>query len=84
MVAKLKEPLESAVEQMRKSRQRLPVRRNGKVVAALVPAEDLALLDELEKQDRKDLLAHRRVLALAKKRGEKLVPLAEAKRMLGL
>ena len=84
MTAKLKEPLSTAVDQVRESRQRLTVRRNGKIVAAIVPADDLAILEELEEMDRRDLQAHRRAMARAKKRGEKPIPVEEVGRKLGL
>ena len=63
-------------------RERVIVRRNGKNVAAIVPMEDLAALEELE--DRRDLRAAKKALADAKKKGEKPIPWAKAKKELGL
>ena len=63
-------------------RERVIVRRNGKSVAAIVPMEDLSALEELE--DRRDLRAAKKALADAKKKGEKPIPWAKAKRELGL
>ena len=57
------------------------MRRNGKSVAAIVPMEDLAALEELE--DRRDLRAAKKALADAKKKGEKPIPWAKAKKELG-
>ena len=63
-------------------RERVIVRRNGKNVAAIVPMEDLAALEKLE--DRRDLRAAKKALADAKKKGEKPIPWAKAKKELGL
>ena len=63
-------------------RERIIVRRNGKNVAAIVPMEDLAALEKLE--DRRDLRAAKKALAEAKKKGEKPIPWAKAKKELGL
>ncbi|MBI4617221.1 MAG: type II toxin-antitoxin system Phd/YefM family antitoxin [Planctomycetes bacterium] len=47
--------------------ERFVLVRRGKAVAALVPVEDLALLEEME--DRDDVRAARKALAEARKRG---------------
>ena len=62
--------------------ERIIVHRRGRNLAALVPLEDLALLEELE--DREDAEAARRALANAKAKGEMPIPWAQAKKKLGL
>lgn len=60
--------------------ERVVLHRRGKDVAALVPVEDLRLLEELE--DRIDLEAAREALKEAEKMGT--VPWEEVKKKLGL
>ena len=50
-------------------KERVVVRRRGKEIAAVVPIDDLRLLEELE--DRIDLADARAALAEAKKKGTK-------------
>ncbi|TLY16409.1 MAG: type II toxin-antitoxin system Phd/YefM family antitoxin [Nitrospirae bacterium] len=61
-------------------KERVVLHRHGKEVAAVVPIEDLKLLQELE--DRIDLADARAALAEAKKKGTK--PLQTIKKELGL
>lgn len=77
-----KESFAEKVNRVVSKRERIIVRRNGKDVAALVPMEDLVALEELE--DRRDLEEAKKALADAKKRGEKPIPWAKAKKELGL
>ena len=65
-----------------RKRERIVVRRNGKSVAAIVPLEDLAALEKLE--DRRDLRAAKKAMADARKKGERPIPWARAKKELGL
>lgn len=59
--------------------ERILLHRRGKPLAALVPVEDLALLEELE--DRADLEeAHRRLA----NRKDKTIPYAQVRRDLGI
>jgi prevent-host-death family protein len=60
--------------------ERIRLGRRGRAVAALVPIEDLALIEALE--DRLDIEAARK--ALAESRGKKLIPLSRIKARLGL
>jgi len=76
------ESLAQSLSRVASKRERIIVRRNGKNVAAIVPMEDLAALEELE--DRRDLRAAKKALADAKKKGEKPIPWAKAKKELGL
>jgi prevent-host-death family protein len=62
--------------------ERIVVQRRGRKLAALIPLEDLALLEELE--DRQDAEAARRALANAKAKGEMPIPWKQAKKKLGL
>ncbi|HDL52478.1 MAG TPA: type II toxin-antitoxin system Phd/YefM family antitoxin [Proteobacteria bacterium] len=61
-------------------RERIVIRRHGKDVAALVPMEDLRLLDEIE--DRMDLEEARTALAEAEEKGT--IPWEKVKKDLGL
>src|SRR3989338_10375251 len=70
------ESLAKSLSRVASKRERVIVRRNGKNVAAIVPMEDLAALEELE--DRRDLRAAKKALADAKKKGEKPIPWANA------
>ena len=79
---KSNESLARTINRAAAKRERIIVQRNGKNVAAIVPMEDLAALEELE--DRLDLAAAKRALADSKKKGEKPIPWAKAKNELGL
>jgi len=61
-------------------RERVVVHRRGKDLAALIPVEDLALLEELE--DRRDIRQAEKALAEAKARHERPVPWEKAKKRL--
>lgn len=62
--------------------ERIVLHRRGRNLAALIPLEDLALLEELE--DRQDAEDAQKALAEAKAKGEKPVPWPHAKKKLGL
>jgi antitoxin (DNA-binding transcriptional repressor) of toxin-antitoxin stability system len=62
--------------------ERIVLRRRGKDVAAIVPLEDLALIEKLE--DEIDVREARKVLAEMKRKGRRPIPLATLKRDLGL
>ena len=80
--SKAKESFAETLRRVTSKRERVVVRRKGKNVAAIVPMEDLAALEELE--DRRDLKLARKALADAKKKGEKPIPWTKAKKELGL
>ena len=63
-------------------RERVIIVRRGKRLAAVVPVEDVDLLEALEnRMDAEDL---RRALRDAKRRGEKPIPWEKVKKDLGL
>ncbi len=62
--------------------ERIVLRRHGKDVAAIVPIEDLALLEKLE--DEIDVREARKALAAMKRTGKKAVPLEAVRKRLGL
>jgi prevent-host-death family protein len=62
--------------------ERIVLRRRGRDLAAIVPIEDLALIERIE--DEIDVRQARRALARMKRGGGKPVPLAKLKRELGL
>ena len=78
MTQKLKDELVGAAERVNKTGKRMPIRRKGRVIGAVVSPDDLKTLDEI---DRMDLQAHRRALAEAKRKGENPLTLEEARRM---
>lgn len=59
--SKAREEFSHTLNRVAYSHQRILLRRHGKDVAALVPLEDLALLEQLE--DRIDIEEARRILA---------------------
>lgn len=63
-------------------RERIVLHRRGKSLAALIPVEDLALLEALE--DRVDVEDAERILAQAKAKRERPIPWKKARKKLGL
>ena len=76
-VSKAREDLADTVNRVAYAGERVRLTRRGKVVAAIIPAEDLALLEALE--DRVDLEAARRAL-----RERRSIPWEKVKAELGL
>jgi len=64
------------------AKERVALTRYGHTMAAIVPAEDLDLLEAME--NRIDADDARKVLADMKAKGEKPIPLAKVKKRLGL
>lgn len=68
-VSKAREGFADTINRVAFGRERVVVKRRGKEVAAVVPIDDLRLLEELE--DRIDLADARATLAETKKKGAK-------------
>jgi len=78
--SKVRKDFSDTVNRVAYGRERVVLQRRGKEVAAVVPIEDLKLLEALE--DRLDLADARAALAEAKKKGTK--PLKNIMKELGL
>ena len=76
-VADIRNNLADAINRVAYGRERIILERRGKKVAALVPVEDVELLEELE--DASDIRAARKAL---KEKGS--VPLEEVLKRLGM
>lgn len=77
---KAREKFSELVSRVGYAKERVAVTRRGKTIAAIVPIEDMELLEKLE--DRIDLEDARKALAEAKKKGT--ISLAQLKKELGL
>jgi len=62
--------------------ERIVLRRRGRDLAAIVPMEDLALIEKIE--DATDVREARKALARMRRTGKKPVPLEKLKRNLSL
>ena len=78
--SKAREGFADTINRVAFGKERVIVRRRGKDIAAVVPIEDLHLLEELE--DRIDLADARAALAETKKKGAK--PLDKVLKEIGL
>ena len=76
------EPFPKTLDRVVRGRERVIVRRRGKNVAALVPIEDLAALEELD--DRQDAGDFRAAKRQWERGGRKTVPWDKLKSELGL
>jgi prevent-host-death family protein len=83
-VSRARQDLPEVLNRAAYARERTIVSRRGKELAAVIPMEDLQLLERLarEEEDRLDIVAARAALAEAKRKGT--VSLASAKKRLGL
>jgi hypothetical protein len=81
MTQKANSDLVVTAKRVQANGKRVPIRRNGKVIGAVVSAEDLKILEEM---DRIDVRLARQALARAKAKGEKPIPWSEARKHLGL
>ena len=79
---KVRQDFAETVNRVAYGGERIVLHRRGRNLVALIPIEDLGLLEELE--DRQDAEEARKALAEAKAKGEKPIPWARAKRKLGL
>jgi len=62
--------------------ERILLRRRGRDLAAIVPMEDLALIEKIE--DATDVREAKKALTRMRRTGKKPVPLEKLKRNLGL
>ncbi len=67
--SKAREGFSDTINRVAFGKERVVLRRRGKDIAAVVPIDDLRLLEELE--DRMDLVDARAALAETKKKGAK-------------
>jgi len=81
-VSKAREDLAEMLNRVAYGGERVVLERRGKNVAALIPMEDLEVLELLE--DKLDLEAAKRALAQAKAKGEKPIPWKTVKKNPGL
>ena len=79
-VSKAREMFAETVNRVAYTKERIMVERRGKAVVAMVPVEDVELLQALE--DRMDLSDARAAIAEAKKKGRK--SFSKLKKELGL
>ncbi len=79
---KVRQEFSETINRVAYGRERIILHRRGKSLAALIPVEDLALLEALE--DRLDVEDSERVLAHAKAKREKPIGWEKAKKKLGL
>ena len=79
---KVRQEFAETVNRVAYGRERVVLHRRGKNLAALIPFEDLMLLEELE--DQLDVEEAEKILAKAKAKREKPIPWGEAKKRLGL
>jgi len=79
---KVRQDFSETVNRVAYGRERIILHRRGRDLAALIPVEDLALLEAVE--DRLDVEEAEKILAEAKARGERPVPWEKAKKKLRL
>ena len=78
----LRKNLSDSLNRVAYRRERIILQRRGKNVAALVPVDDLKLLEELE--DKRDAEDARKALAEMKAKREKPIPWEKVKQELGI
>ena len=79
---KVRQDFSDTINRVAYGGERIVLHRRGKDVAAVIPIDDLTLLEELE--DRLDLEDAERVLAEAKAKRERAIPWEKARKKLGL
>ncbi len=80
--SKARQEFSETLNQVAYKGKRILLHRRGRDVAALVPVEDLALIEKLE--DRIDLEDAKKILAKIKRGREKTIPWKQVKKQLGL
>jgi prevent-host-death family protein len=81
-IAEIRNHLADALNRVAYQGERIVLERRGKGVAAIVPMDDLALLEALE--EREDIRAARKALAEMKKKGKKPMAWKKVKQELRL
>ena len=81
-IADIRNNMADALNRVAYQGERIILERRGKGVAAIVPMEDLALLEAIE--DRQDTKAARKALAEMKRKGQKPIGWNKVKKELGL
>jgi prevent-host-death family protein len=81
-IAEIRNNLADALNRVAYQGERIILERRGKACAAIVPMDDLALLEAVE--DREDVKAARKALAEMKRKGAKPIPWEKVKQELGL
>ena len=79
---RVRQDFSETVNRVAYGRERIVLHRRGKDLVALIPVEDLALLEAVE--DRLDVEEADRILAEVKAKREKPIPWEKAKKKLGL
>jgi prevent-host-death family protein len=79
---KVRQDFSETVNRVAYGRERIVLHRRGRDLAAVIPMDDLILLEELE--DRVDVEEAQRLLAEAKAKRERAIPWKTAKKKLGL
>ena len=75
---KVRQAFAETMNRVANGRERIVLHRRGKDVAALIPLEDLTLLEALE--DRLDVREAEKALAKSKAKGERPIPWEKAKK----
>ena len=81
-IAEIRNNLADALNRVAYQGERIILERRGKAFAAIVPMDDLTLLEAVE--DREDVKAARKALAEMKRKGVRPMAWEKAKRELGL
>jgi prevent-host-death family protein len=81
-IADIRANMSDALNRVAYQGERIVLERRGKEIAAIVPMEDLAVLEAIE--DREDVKAARKAMAQMKRKGNKPLDWNEVKRELGL
>jgi prevent-host-death family protein len=79
--SKVREELSHTLNRVAYGHERIVLHRHGKDLAALVPVEDLKRLEAFE--DELDVMAARKALADARRKGAKPIAWEKAKKTLG-
>jgi prevent-host-death family protein len=79
--SKVRDDFSDTLNRVAYQHERIVLRRHGKDLAAIVPVEDLELLEAVE--DRIDLAAARKALADARRKGAKPISWEKARKTLG-